>query len=483
MLKHVRRYRAAGIALFGLASLVAAVIVLVAPHYADAAPFLQATPSPTPGSYGPIITAAPPSTAPTDATAGADTAEPETEPAETPSPEATPAPTTPTPQPTATLGGTPLPTFDASMMGIQIHPDLSREDFQNRLQQVKEMGMEWVKFQFGWDLLQPSPDSEGDQMGRYRLFVQSAYGLDLKVLVSIAKAPDWARSTTEEDGPPSDPQALAAILTRMLEHIDLDLFGNHPVTAVEVWNEPNLRREWNGNPLNGADYMRYFDAAYHAVRAAPGGERITVVTAGLAPTGINDGVNAVDDRVYLRQMYQAGLANPAYQNIAIGIHPYSAWNAPDAHWCGQAQCSERGYDNHPSFFFANTIEDYHNIMVEFGDNTRQLWATEFGWGTFDGLYYSDGTPAQSPEGFPYYDYIDEWDMANYVMRAYEIGQNTPWIGVMFLWNLNFADPYYVDNQDPRAAYAVWGTEPQPERPVFTLLARAPKIHSEYPPQQ
>jgi len=329
--------------------------------------------------------------------------------------------------------------------------------------------------------LQPAPDTEGDQMARYRLFVQSAYGLDLRVLVSIAKAPDWARSTTEEDGPPSDPQALAALLTRMLEHIDRDIFGKHPVTAIEVWNEPNLRREWNGNPLNGADYMRYFDAAYHAIRAAPGGEGITaVVTAGLAPTGINDGVSAVDDRVYLRQMYQAGLANPAYQNIAIGIHPYSAWNAPDAHWCGQAQCSDRGYDNHPSFFFANTIEDYHNIMVEFGDTTRQMWPTEFGWGTYDGLHYSDGTPAQSPEGFPYYDYIDAWDMANYVMRAYEIGQTTPWIGVMFLWNLNFADPYYVDNRDPRAAYAVWGTAPQPERPVFRLLALAPKTHTSYP---
>ena len=30
---------------------------------------------------------------------------------------------------------------------------------------------------------------------------------------------------------------------------------------------------------------------------------------------------AVDDREYLRQMYQAGLNNGAYQNVAIGIHP------------------------------------------------------------------------------------------------------------------------------------------------------------------
>src|SRR5690606_2417665 len=159
-------------------------------------------------------------------------------------------PTTPTREPTATLGGTALPTFDASMRGIRIHPDPSSEDFQARLQQGKQTGMERVKCQFGWGVLQPARDTEGDPRARDRLFVESAYGLDLRVLVSIAKAPDWARSTTEEDGPPSDPQALAALLTRMLEHIDRDIFGKHPVTAIEVWNEPNLRREWNGNPLN-----------------------------------------------------------------------------------------------------------------------------------------------------------------------------------------------------------------------------------------
>jgi len=92
MLKYVRRYRAAGIALCGLASLAAAAIVLAVPHYADAAPFLQATPSPTPGTYGPIITAAPLSPEDAQATTAARTAT-----AKTPTPEAmTAVPTTPT---------------------------------------------------------------------------------------------------------------------------------------------------------------------------------------------------------------------------------------------------------------------------------------------------------------------------------------------------------------------------------------------------
>ena len=380
----------------------------------------------------------------------------------------TAVPTTPTPEPTATLGGTPLPTFDASMMGIQIHPDLSSEDFQARLQQVKQMGMEWVKFQVGWDLLQPAPDTEGDQMARYRLFVQSAYGLDLRVLVSIAKAPDWARSTTEEDGPPSDPQALAALLTRMLEHIDRDIFGKHPVTAIEVWNEPNLRREWNGNPLNGADYMRYFDAAYHAIRAAPGGGGITVVTAGLAPTGINDGVSAVDDRVPAPDV--PGRGWPIQPGIAIGIILQRLERRRPLVRAGTV--SDRGYDNHPSFFFANTHEDYHNIMSSLA--TRRLM-----WPTNSAGHVRWPAPAwRPPVAGGLHRLYRRPGYANYG-ASYEWADDA-WIGVMFLWNLNFADPYYVDNRDPRAAYAVWGTAPQPERPVFRLLALAPKTHTSYP---
>ncbi len=429
--------------------------------------------TPTPGSYGPILV-------PSNAPAATQTPTPTQTPTGTLTPAGTATPTetltptmtlTNTPEVTATLEGTPLPTYRSELMGIQVNSDISDDDFYTALLHAQTLGLTWIKFQFVWDIMEPQQGAFSETFYRYRLFVQRAKQMGFKVMISVAKAPDWARSTTEEDGPPIDPQTYASFFTRLQSEVRVDLYGRSYFDAIEIWNEPNLRREWNGGTLNGSDYMRLFDAAYNAIRAGEGGQSVIIVTAGLAPTGINDGVNAVSDRVYLQQMYQAGLADGKYQNIAIGIHPYGAWNPPDARCC---LSSGRGYDDDPTWFFMDTLDDYHNIMTQSGDPGRQLWATEFGWGSWSNLYIGEGTPAPPPADPPYLQYLDETQMANYIMRAFEIGQQTPWIGVMFLWNLNFALPYYVETANPIAAYAVWGTMPDPERFAFTLLSRAPK---------
>jgi hypothetical protein len=393
-------------------------------------------------------------------------------PSVTPTPSVTPGIT-----PTPTLSGTPLPTLKADLMGVQINTDLSDEDFAIALWYAKQLGVRWVKFQFAWDLLEPEQGLTSQAFFRYRLFVQRAKQEGFNVLVSLAKAPDWARVTAEEDGPPRDPQLLANFISMLLGDIRTDLLGRSYVDAIEVWNEPNLRREWNGGTLSGADYMRLFDAAYHAIRAAEGGPGIVIVTAGLAPTGVNDGVQAVNDRVYLQQMYSAGLADPRYQNVVIGAHPYGAWNPPDARCCGN---SDLGYDKDPTFFFLDNIEDLRDIMVQNGDAARPIWITEFGWGTYTGLIDAVGGPAPTPPGHPYFGYIDDWQMANYIMRAFELGQTLSYLGPMILWNLNFAGPAFVELQDPRSAYAILGNTFDPRRPAYILIQLAPKIGTPTP---
>jgi hypothetical protein len=455
--------------------------------------WLLQTPSPTPGSYGPIIQPGSVTAAPTQGAPAAPLATNTPPPTLTPPPTATPRAVTPTTTPTATptgaagtptitftptLEGTPLPTLNADLMGIQMHADLSEQEFDLALWYLKKTGVTWIKFQFAWEIVEPQQGVLSDVFYRYRLFIQRAKQEGFNVLISVAKAPDWARSTVGEDGPARDPQLLADFLSRMLGEIRADLYGRSYVDAIEVWNEPNLRREWNGGALTGTEYMRYFDAAYHAIRAAEGGPGIVIVTAGLAPTGISDNVVATDDRLYLRQMYQAGLAGSGYQNVAIGVHPYGAWNPPDARWCGQETCSGRGWDVHPTFFFLDNIEDYRAIMEANGDGARQLWATEFGWPTYDGLIINEGTPAPPPPGEDYFTFITAWDQANYIMRAFEIAQDLPYLGPMFLWNLNFASTQNVERQDPRAGYAILGNMADPRRPAFILLEHAPKTSAE-----
>jgi hypothetical protein len=293
-------------------------------------------------------------------------------------------------------------------------------------------------------------------------------------MISIAKAPDWARASAEEDGPPVNPEDLASFITRVMNEVRVDLYGNSYFDAIEIWNEPNLRREWNGSTLGGAEYMRLFDAGYRGVRAGEGGHSVTVVTAGLAPTGLNDGANAIDDRAFLRQMYAAGLATNGYNNVAIGVHPYGAANAPSARWCGADSCGEAGYNNHPSWFFLNTIEDYRAIMEANGDGGRQLWATEFGWGTYEGFTTTDGDPAIPPSDPPYLGWLDQETQANYIIEAFKIAQELPYMGPMILWNLNYSNQELIDISDPRAAYALLRGGSDPLRPAFKLIEQAPK---------
>jgi hypothetical protein len=377
-------------------------------------------------------------------------------PTSTPRPTMTPTPGTPTGTPgTPTVAPTSpvdpdtIPALDGREIGVQVHSLLDQDGWDEVLADVERLGIGWVKVQIDWSLLQPNAPGEiSEDFRRQELYLESLNQRGLNVLISVAKAPDWARSTDVEAGPPDDPQALADFISLMLRE-----FGN-VIDAVEVWNEPNLQREWQGQPLNGASYMRYFDAAYRAIRAYS--PDIVVITGGPAPTS-NLGFS-VDDREYLRQMYAAGLGN--YSDVAIGVHPYSWGNAPDARCCETG--TERGWNDDPHFFFADTVADYREIMVANGHADLKMWVTEFGWATWEDL------PGDAPEEWMTYN--DRWLQGQYTLRALQIGQQTDYIGPMFLWNLNFAMlPGLIENRDERAAYGLIVPRQPRERPLYWML--------------
>ncbi len=396
-------------------------------------------------------------------------------------PTSTPQPTTPPPtvegqqQPTSqTPAGVNLPNgmpdLDPSKIGIQIDSNLQQSDWDAAMADVgpDKLGIKWIKLQIPWRDMQPNgPQDISPAFQRLVLYLQDAKRRQLNVMISVAKAPLWARPTQDQDGPPSDPQLYANFLTLFLTQV------KGSVDAVEIWNEPNLIREWSGGlPFNGAGYMRLFIPAYNAIRAYS--PSIQIVTAGLAPTGNSAG--SVDDRTYLQQMYANGLGN--YHDIAIGIHPYSWANSPDS-----TCCSNKGWDDDPHFFFSNNIKDYRQIMVTNGHSDMQMWVTEFGWATWEGF------PGQPPTGSEWMSRNSKWDQANYTIRAFQIGQQTPFIGPMILWNLDFATlAGLIANRDERVAYSIVipgssgqldpNSKNRTERPLFWMLYDAvrPDVH-------
>lgn len=377
----------------------------------------------------------------------------------------------PTAVPTAGPSPTPGPGLIRDLIGVQIHPNVNNSDYETLLNHIRSLGMTWIKFQFNWSLLESAPGQYTEHFYMLRLYVQRAHQQGLRVLVSVAKAPGWARrssadSILREDAPPDDPQALANFVGGMLNQIGTDVYGNPYISAIELWNEPNLQREWYGHPLTGGEYMRYFAPAYTAVRAFS--PAITVITAAPAPTG--DSSESTNDRTWLQQLYNAGLARYG-ADVAVGVHPYGWANAPEARCCANPS---RGWDDQPQFFFLDTIEDYRRIMVANGHADAQMWGTEFGWATFDGLNTSQGQRPPDPAGQPFYGFIGEWQQADYLLRALNLAQQRAYLGPMIVWNLNFATiPGQVDRSDPQTGYGLLDANGQP-RAAYNTLKYAPK---------
>ncbi len=367
-----------------------------------------------------------------------------------PSPTETPSPEPPNPpQPSPSTVEVPEGALRRSLLGIQGHfliPDEARDDLLDMVAYDLEFG--WVKIQVDWSLIEYAPGQYSSILDELDLFMDDALHRGLSVLLSVVKAPDWARPTTEEDGPPSNYQDYYRFLTFLV------LRYKYRIQAIEVWNEPNLRREWNGAPLSGAEYVNFLSGASEAIRRE--GEGIRVISAGLAPTGINDGVTAVDDRVFLRQMYEAGFTD--YVD-GVGIHPYGWANPPWAQCCGDSG-GVPSHNDHPSFYFLNTVQDYHAIQLEYGDTEHQLWATEFGWGSVDGL------DIPVPENAPYFAYTDNREQGDYIIEAFRMGQEWDYMGPMFLWNLNVAT--LAGYEPSQGGYSLLYGNFQ-RRPAYSLL--------------
>lgn len=343
--------------------------------------------------------------------------------------------------------------FNPRRMGMQVQWYVPQGQWERVMALAAPLEVGWIKVQADWGMLESAPGQLSANFPVFAAALRDANARGYRVLVSVAKAPAWARSTSGEAAPPDNPQDLADFMTLLLSEV------GDSIHAVEIWNEPNLRREWNTDALsfNGEGYMRLFEPAYAAVRAYS--PRITIITAGLSPTA--SGTFSVNDRTYLRQMYAAGLDE--YNDVAIGIHPYGWSNAPDERCCAS---SGQGWDDRGQFFFLDTISSYREIMQDNDHESLNLWATEFGWPAYEDL------PAAAPE--PWMVSLSSEQQADYVADAFAIGQSFEFMGPMFLWNLNFADTHTVANVGEAAAYSLLYTpndQTVVERPVYQALVR------------
>ena len=294
---------------------------------------------------------------------------------------------------------------------------------------TREIGFPWVKQQVRWEFVENAPGAvnwtEMDQI------IDVMTGNGIQVLFSVVTAPQWTRPDKPgTGGPPNDFNLFANFVGQMA--------GRYcgRLGAIEVWNEQNLQREWEGFPLDPALYMDLLRRSYSAIKAAC--PSMLVISGATTPTGNSD--VAIDDIDYLRGMYNNGLAR---YNDGVGIHPSGYGNPANVtfqDWQA-GRYNAASHVNHRSFYFRSTVEESRAVMVAYGDGSKRLWPTEFGWAS-----------SVSPHpGYEYAAYNSEAQQAQYIVDAYQIMRNCGCVGVAFLWNLNY-------NSGEMAQFSVMGKQ-------------------------
>ena len=335
--------------------------------------------------------------------------------------------------------------------GVQLHVPPGW-DVEQTMQWAEGLGVGWIKHQVQWHTIEHGPDDfEWEPLDR---IVAGAEGFGFQVLLSVAHAPDWTRTAELESGPPAD----YGEFRRFMEQLARRYRGR--VQAYELWNEPNLAREWRGEALDPSRFVALVAEGAAGVRA--GDAQALIVSGAPAVTGIDDGETAINDRVFLRGMVEAGMT----QHVdAVGAHPYGYGNPPEERVTDESHQAS-SHNNHPTFFFRDTLQDYRQILLDHGHSGVQIWVTEFGWPSPEGMGEMDLT------GWEYGREVSEAQQADYVVRAFHMGDERPWVGPMFLWNLNLSVIWGTDSAF--SAYSLLRPDGS-YRPAYTALRLAEPV--------
>lgn len=315
------------------------------------------------------------------------------------------------------------------------------------LEHVNDAGFNAVRIQTHWATLEPEPGNYDFRPIERFLTVADEFGA--RVLVSVVRSPSWAT----EDGAGGIPQDTEPF-RKLMEELSTTFTGR--IDGYEIWNEQNLAHE-TGGFVDAARYVELIKAGFEGVRA--GDPAAKVVFGGLTPTGVVDPSIAIDDAIFLEQVYNYNGGEVRNYYDVLGVHPGSNNNPPDKHW--PEDRGPGGWSDHSSFYFRR-VEDLREIMTAYGEGHKEIWLTEFGW-----------TTANAAPGYEYGAENSDADQAAYLARAFEIAQEEwPWLTGMYVWNLNFSA--VVDESDEKGPWSVLLSDWSP-RPAYESLQRMQKI--------
>lgn len=323
---------------------------------------------------------------------------------------------------------------------------------------LKDAGFNWIKQSFAWETIEAPTKGQFDWSIADNV-VTHGNQTGLKILARLSSDPDktnfWAGA------PPANADDFADYAFALASRYNCQPGAVGCIQAYQIWNEPNLAREWGGNRPNPAQYAEFLKKAYTAIKRA--NPNAIVISAGMAPTGDNND-QAMPDDVFYDQMYQAMGGNSTGYFDMLGVHG-AGYAAPPELDPAEAAANQKygGY----RFFAFRHVEDIRKIMEKYGDAAKKIVLLEFGW------TYDEVNPAYKWHGADAG--IDMFVQADYLKRAYAYAAaNWPWVSLMSVISMPNLD--WTNDGNPRDEEQYWWAimDPSPIdqlyfRPAFVEL--------------
>ena len=331
------------------------------------------------------------------------------------------------------------------------NPETTERD----LKLAKDAGFNWVKQRFEWRNIEKTKKNAWEWNEPDRI-VDAINRAGLGIIARLDNQPDWARRDKifPASGPPDKTEDWKDYVQQISERY------RGKIQAYEIWNEPNLSREWGNARPDARLYTEMLRDSYQEIKKVDPGA--LVISGGLSPT-TEQSDRAISDMVYLREMYAHG-AKPYFD--MLGAHAPGFKAPPEADPAEVARNPEYN-NNDPSpeefrrAYAFRHAEDVRKVMEENGDQGKQIAIMELGWTT-------DPRPNS-----PYrWHSVTEDEKAEYLVRAIEYARQnwTPWAGLMSV--IYIPDPNWTAS-DEQYYWAI--TNPDgTARPAFNALKSRPR---------
>lgn len=308
------------------------------------------------------------------------------------------------------LQPSPIALANVRPWGANTFLDLDVETWKRRqtLEMVRDAGIGWIKQHAPWaDIETPERGQYFNAAARrstwdkYDEIVELADEVGVEIIARIDRAPAWARPNQPHPmAPPADLADYGRFLT-----VFADRYRGR-VRHYQVWNEPNLAKEWGGTPPAPDAYARMLRAATLAIKSVD--DANVVIAAPMAAT-LENSPRAMDEVRYLRQLYAAGAGDDLDVQAA---NAFGLEYPPDA-------------PPDPDVLNFRRVEFVREIMEEFGLHNKPVWFNEYGW---------NASPADMDPAKLVWRRVPEETQAEWTVEGVRYAlTHWPWAGVFNLW--------------------------------------------------